>query len=398
MRIVDVCAFYTPHGGGVKTYVDRKLAAAARFNHEIVVIAPGRENKVIQRGPGATLVTMASPVFPLDRRYHYFADERALHALLDTWLPDFVEASSPWSSAAMVARWNGWAPRSLVMHCDPLSAYAYRWFGGVADIATIDRGFDQFWRHLRRLNQDFDTVVCASPSLTRRLKQGGIDRADTIEMGIEQGVFSSAHRDPELRAAMLVSCGLAPDATLLIGVGRYSPEKRWPMVIDAVQAAGAKAPIGLFLIGDGRKRNALVARSAGSPHVVIGRPIRDRAALAATIASGDALIHGCEAETYCMVAAEARASGVPLIVPDRGGASDHADHPLSRRYSAADAASLRSAILELCSDAASTISPSFAVPIRTIDEHFRSLFALYVGLAERKQAWRNDETLSSLAA
>ena len=28
MRIVDVCAFYAPQGGGVKTYVERKLAAA----------------------------------------------------------------------------------------------------------------------------------------------------------------------------------------------------------------------------------------------------------------------------------------------------------------------------------------------------------------------------------
>jgi alpha-1,6-mannosyltransferase len=30
MRIVDVCAFYTPEGGGVRTYVERKLAAAPR--------------------------------------------------------------------------------------------------------------------------------------------------------------------------------------------------------------------------------------------------------------------------------------------------------------------------------------------------------------------------------
>src|SRR5207245_7055569 len=48
MRIVDVCAFYTPAGGGVRTYVDAKLKAAARFGHEIVVIAPGERDEVIQ--------------------------------------------------------------------------------------------------------------------------------------------------------------------------------------------------------------------------------------------------------------------------------------------------------------------------------------------------------------
>ena len=35
----------------------------------------------------------------------------------------------------MVGRWQGAASRSLVMHADPLAAYAYRWLGGFAPIA-----------------------------------------------------------------------------------------------------------------------------------------------------------------------------------------------------------------------------------------------------------------------
>ena len=31
MRIADVCAFYTPMGGGVRTYVEAKLRAASAF-------------------------------------------------------------------------------------------------------------------------------------------------------------------------------------------------------------------------------------------------------------------------------------------------------------------------------------------------------------------------------
>src|SRR3954470_24427568 len=85
MRIVDVCAFYTPAGGGVRTYVDAKLRAAARFGHEIVVIAPGERREVAQRGPGAILVTIPSPKLPVDRRYGYFNDEQALHRELDCW-------------------------------------------------------------------------------------------------------------------------------------------------------------------------------------------------------------------------------------------------------------------------------------------------------------------------
>ncbi|HET7281314.1 MAG TPA: hypothetical protein VFI67_03230, partial [Sphingomicrobium sp.] len=44
MRIADVSAFYTPAGGGVRTYVEAKLRAAARFGHEMIVIVPGERH------------------------------------------------------------------------------------------------------------------------------------------------------------------------------------------------------------------------------------------------------------------------------------------------------------------------------------------------------------------
>lgn len=377
MRIADVCAFYTPLGGGVKTYVDNKLASAARTGHEIVVIAPGEHDAVIEREPGAILVTLASPTLPLDRRYRYFADEAALHRALDRWRPDFVEASSPWSSASMVTRWRGSAPRSLVMHCDFLSAYPYRWFGGLATIATIDRRLDRYWAYLRRLGREFDCVVSASDNLTARLTAGGMEGVRTVPMGVSPGIFSPARRDPVLRASLLALCGLPPEATLLLGVGRFAPEKRWGMVIDAAIAAGGRRPIGLLLVGEGRGRRTLLAHAAGSPHIVIGAPIKDRSALATTMASADALVHGCEAETFCMVAAEALASGLPIIAPDRGGAADHAARSPNRRYRAADPASLRDAMVSFVADA------PVAAPcdVRTMDQHFAQLFALYSSIA-----------------
>src|SRR5262245_8268794 len=41
VKIVDVNEFYAEQGGGVRRYVDAKLAAGARLGHEVVVIAPG---------------------------------------------------------------------------------------------------------------------------------------------------------------------------------------------------------------------------------------------------------------------------------------------------------------------------------------------------------------------
>ena len=123
MKIVDVCAFYTPHGGGVKTYIDRKLAIGAALGHEIVVIAPGSHDHVERRTGGGRIIHVASPPLIVDRRYRYFDDAAAVHARLYAERPDLVEASSPWRTANIVADWQGSAPRSLIMHADPLAAY-----------------------------------------------------------------------------------------------------------------------------------------------------------------------------------------------------------------------------------------------------------------------------------
>src|SRR6478672_831352 len=199
MRIADVSAFYTPAGGGVRTYAEAKLRAASRFGHEMILVVPGDRQEVIKRGPGAVVVKIASPRLPVDKRYRYFDDEAALHAVLDSWQPDHVEASSPWSSATMVGRWQGVASRSLVMHSDPLAAYAYRWLGGLAPRHRIDRWFGWFWRHLRGLGGMFDTVVCANNDFAGRLRAGGVANVETVGMGVERGLFSPTLRSSALR-------------------------------------------------------------------------------------------------------------------------------------------------------------------------------------------------------
>lgn len=380
LRIVDVCAFYSPQGGGVKTYVERKLAAARPGREEVIILAPGARDEIVWQGPGGRIQTIKAPLFPLDRRYRYFQDEAALHATLHDLAPDILEASSPWGSASMVGRWPGKAPRALIMHADPLSAYAYRWLGNVASRETIDKGFDWFWRHLRRLDEVFEMVVCASPSLTARLVEGGMTGVHTIPMGVEKGLFDPALRDEDLRTRLLERCGLGPEATLLVALGRHSSEKRWPMVFDAVTAAGYQRPIGLILFGDGRDRAKVVRAAEQNPHIHLAAPVTDRKDLATILASSDAFVHGCEAETFCMSAAEAKASGLPIIVPDEGGAGDQFIEGQGARYKARSATALAAAIAGFLAgdpEGARRRAADAAPYVSTFDMHFDALFALY---------------------
>ena len=397
MRIVDVCAFYSPSGGGVRTYVDAKFRAAPSLGHELIVLAPGEHDEVRKIGPNAILATIPAPTLPVDRRYRYFDNETRLHRELDRWRPDHVEATSPWSSAAMVGRWQGAATRSLIMHCDPLAAYAYRSLGGFAPTSAIDRLFGWYWSHLRRLDGMFDLVVCANRQLASRLDRGGLGKSEAIGMGVEQSLFSPALRSQELRAATLGSLGLGADATLLIGVGRLSAEKRWDMVIRA--AADARPKVGLILVGDGPRRPQLERLARGSDSVRLLGPIADRAELARLLASSDALVHGCEAETFCVVAAEARASGIPLIVPDRGAAADHPVRGAGVVYRSGNRRSLENAIRRFIDRGPELqrMRATLRCDVRTMDEHFVQLFNRYEALCRTNLAMPELEYVEPVA-
>lgn len=383
MKIVDVSAFYTPAGGGVKTYVDQKLRAFTARGHEIVVIVPSASDRIEHRGDGARIIHVASPAMPLDRRYRYFADATAVHAILDVERPDVIEASSPWRTASIVAGWPGHARRALIMHADPLAAYAYRWFGPVVDRATIDRQFQWFWNHLRRNARRFDMVICANDGFSRRLSTGGVPNVATIPLGIEAGVFSPKHRDEALRRDLLRRCGFDANASLLLGVGRHSAEKRWPMVIDACQRAGLQRPIGLVLIGGGRQSAKIVRHRGGNPHVLLLAPIADRALLARVMASADALIHGCEAETFGLVAAEAAASGLPLIVPADGGPADLVLPACGEVFASGnveDAAAAVGRFLARDRDIVRVASAAAAGRVGSMADHFDRLLGDYAAL------------------
>jgi alpha-1,6-mannosyltransferase len=283
----------------------------------------------------------------------------------------------------MVGRWQGAASRSLVMHADPLSAYAYRWLGRIAPISTIDRWFGSFWNHLRGLDRMFDMVVCANDQLSGRLRDQGLCSVETIAMGVERSLFSPVRRSPELRRDLLGMLELDPSALLLIGVGRFAAEKRWEMVVRAAGRCGRDDSVGLILIGDGPRRNRLERLADQMPHVAVLPSVRDRSQLATLLASADALVHGCEAETFCMVAAEARASGLPLIVPDRGAALDQMVPGAGAIYRSGNEGSLAGAIAGFA-DRGRELQRARAVQnssARTMDEHFEQLFARYAELA-----------------
>ncbi|WP_260597001.1 glycosyltransferase [Sphingomonas endolithica] len=395
MRIVDVNEFYSPTGGGVRTYIDRKMGIMADLGHELIVIAAGREDSVEERPGGGRIIYVKTGRLPFDHNYGLFWDAAPIVELLDSLQPDLVETSSPWRPAWIVGQWQprpGHRPaRVFFMHNDNVAAYALRWFEALGPQARIERAFAWYSRYMGRFLDSYDAVVTNGPALEKRLSARGLRIDAAMPLGIERGHFSPDLRDERLRAALLAQLDLPPDGHLLLGLGRHHPEKRWHLVADAVVQAGTNIPVGMILLGTGVASRQIEKHIAGSPHVCMFAPVYDRERLARIVASCDALIHGAEAEPFGLVAAEAMAAGLPLIVPDTGGCAEIADPHSSELFAARDPQACAAAIERLFARDQVLLrgaARAAAGRVRSDREHTEELMAYYAGLVAAKRERR----------
>lgn len=343
------------------------------------VIVPSVRSAVTPQS-GGELIEVKTPRLPFDARYGMFTRAAPVHEALSRAAPGFVEASSPWRGAWIASEWRPDLPHSLFMHHEPVSAWAYRWFDSVFSRETIDTQITGwFWAHLKKLYERYDILVNAAPSTTARLRTAGVRNAVTCAMGVEEGVFSPSLRDEALRASLLARMRLDENAVLVLGVGRHTPEKRWPVLIEAVQRAGQSRPLGLIMIGDGHDRGRVMKEIAGDPHILPLAPVKDRRLFARILASSDLFLHGSNAETFGLAAAEAIASGLPMVGPNDGAVADLMRPEHAEQYRTGNAAAAAEAIHRLAerlSEARGAALEAARAP-RTLDDHFEELFARY---------------------
>lgn len=382
MKIADVCEFYSETGGGVRSYVDRKLDVAAEHGHALTVIAPGAASRIEQRR-GGKIIWVEAPPLPFDKNYRMYWSASDVWRVLDAEAPDVVEGSSPWRGGWIAGHWKGRAAKAFVFHQDAVAVYPYTFLDQKLSHAKIDRLFSWYWNYLKRLSARYDATVTGGEWLAQRLARFGIHNPVAVPFGVEEGRFSPSFRDESLRRELLARCGVPPDAALLLTVSRFHPEKRLGTIISAFARAKASRPIGLVIVGDGLARKHVERAAAAAGNVHLAGVIRDREMLAKLYASADALLHGSGAETYGLVVAEAISSGLPVIVPDTGGAADLASRAPSRLYKTGDVESCAATILEFLA------APRVSAPVphlRTLDEHFADLFGLYGELARKESS------------
>lgn len=387
MKIIDIAEFYTDKGGGVKTYINQKLKAGAKYGHEVVIVAPGKDWGEEERF-GGRVIWVKGPRLPVDPRYYILWREKAVHQILGREKPDIVEGSSPWTGGWFAARWKGDAVKTFIFHQDPVAAYPHTFLGSMMGNNRVDKLFGFYWKYLKTLSRRFDATVVSGEWLAERIRSFGIGNALPVPFGIDKDFFSPQRRNPELRKQLLEQFGLPESASLCIAISRHHPEKRLGTIIDGFAAAAKEKPMALMIFGDGPLRKYMDRKSKKSKHVRLMGFTENRDQLADILASSDYFLHGSSAETYGIVVAEAVCSGLPIVVPKAGGAADIAAPEFAEQYNAGDKNGFKEAVLKLIErdrdKMAEACSHAARNSIKTMDEHFELLFEQYESLLKQK--------------
>jgi alpha-1,6-mannosyltransferase len=379
VKIVDVTEFYSQRGGGVRSHLTARGHVLCQLGHDHVVIAPGPRDEEESQGT-SRVVRLEGPAMPYDRTYHLLGRFDKIRGRVRAEQPDVLESHSPYLATAAVLACGRDAARvrTAFWHSDHVGTYVEPALAKRLGPRAGQALAAPLWRVVRALLAPFRAIFVAGRAQVERLRAAGVPGVVHAPFGVDTSLFRPQARSAERRRELL---GADRDALLMIGVGRFAVEKRWDVVIDAFARVRSRRPVVLVLFGDGPER-ARLERIAPAGVRFAGFEA-DRARLAGALASADVLVHGCPYETFGLGVAEAVASGLPVVVPDEGGAAETVDPSSGERYRSLDAAACAAAIERLLAHGGGDLRAralDAAARVPSVEQHFGCVLSVYADL------------------
>jgi glycosyltransferase involved in cell wall biosynthesis len=198
------------------------------------------------------------------------------------------------------------------------------------------------WRWLLWFHRPASLTHTPGEFIQRLLRDRGLTRVVVWGRGVDVRQFR-----PDLdRTHWRHRAGVAPDATMVLHVGRLAPEKNLDTLAGAwTLARAALRGRAVFVVaGDGPWGPVLDARMPWVRRL----GFLDRDALALLYAAADLCVLPSATETCGLVALEAMAAGLPVIAADAGGLRESVRHGVTGRLAPpADARAFAAQIIEL---------------------------------------------------
>jgi alpha-1,6-mannosyltransferase len=316
LKVLDLTEFYSPAGGGVRTYLHEKihwLADQAAFDHVVVTPGPRDDTRRIER---TVVHQLGGPPAPGSPGYHVLWSPRALDGILRRERPDIVELGSPYLAPWLLR----WARRHVsartvgFLHMDLVGAAG----------RSVPRAAGRFassvsaW-YVRRAYAACDRLVATSRAMHAAALDAGLPDPAVVPLGVDLGLFRPERRSVEWRRERMGD----GDDPIGLYVGRLAGEKDLEALISAIPELYRHTGMKTVLIGEGRLRSRLEAMQQRTPDAVeVLRFEADRDRLATAYASADVFLAPCTHETFGLAVLEAAASGLPVVGSSEGGVGE----------------------------------------------------------------------------
>lgn len=391
MKVLAVTEFYSQRGGGVRSHLTQKGQSLCQAGHEHVVVAPGPHDETrVEReasSGSAKVVRVKGPALPYDPTYHLLWRIDKVRAVVARERPDVLEIHSPYVAAvsALGTPKAHFGIRTMQWHADFIDTYLLTSIERLVPGAVARGSVEPLWAWVRHIAEHCDALLVAARWQVDKLRAHGVPNIEYLPFGVDRDALSRASRSEALRREWLGS--LPAETPVFVAVGRLAAEKQWPVVFEAFQRFRQDNAAVLVILGDGPERKNLEALAANRDDVRFLGFEKDRMRYATALASADVLVHGCPFETFGLSVAEAMTVGLPVVVPDRGGAAELADRASSEFFDAGDAEACAAAMRRiLARDRASLRDAALDAGrvIPTADEQFAKLVALYGNLLEKR--------------
>ncbi len=308
MHIELVTETYPPDVNGVALTVQALEQGLRRLGHGVGVVRPERAEDPARADPDVLLVEGAPiPRYP-GLRFGLPAGKR-LAARWTCARPDAVyiatEGPLGWSALKVCRRLG--IPVATGFHTR-FDDYVGRYGAGFLSPWVFS------W--LRRFHNRADATLVPTRELQDTLASQGFRRPFRLARAVDTRAFHPAFREAALRDAW----GAAPDAPVVVHVGRIAHEKNLPLAVRSYRALQRLRPDARFVwVGDGPARPEL---QAANPDFIFAG-VRRGGDLARHFASADLFCFPSLSETFGNVTLEAMASGIAVVAFDYGACHEH---------------------------------------------------------------------------
>ena len=318
MRILFATESYYPNIDGGAIAQHNLVLELKKRGHEICVIAPGYSHKsIIEKEDGITIYRTKGVKLPLymKGRYHFsLFPIFQIKKIIKKFKPDIVDICSPYPigiSTYICARKQN-IPVVGSIHILPENMITP--FHKLKNLKKIK---NYFWRFLTYFFNLVDWTTIPTKTGAEIYKKKGLKTNITpISNGLKTEIFNPSNDGEYLRKKFVL-----PDKNIVLCTGRINEEKNLDVLIKAIPQVIKKVDAHFLIVGSGgdyKQKLINLTRQLNVDNNTTFTDFLDWDDYPNIYAIADLFTMPSEAELQSIVTMEAVASGLPIVVVNKG--------------------------------------------------------------------------------